>query len=262
MDTKRDVFRVKRALRKLLSRTGALMDEYGPEPLGGSKAQSEQKIILPNVEIKTATSVADALIESSGDHVFAFCKCITEPAVAMAPFTCIRGALEAGAIASWLMDPTIDRNGRLERSFAFRYSGLEQQRKLANSMGLHKKAEKINSRISEVENHAINIGFSKLTNDKGKRIGIGIVMPSITDLIGNMFDKESLYRLTSAIAHGHTWAIKTFSFTETDEKYVHTKELSFTSIIFLSVEIAHIFALTIWRKANLYGWDEDNFKVV
>ena len=261
METIRDVIRVKRALKKLLKRSSALFDEYGPEPLPGSKAHSEQLIYLRNISLQTPIRSADLLIESCGDHIFAFCRVITQPAMAMAPWTCIRCALESSAVAAWLLDPNIDGPERLKRSFAYRYYGLDELRKFFASIGDETREKKTEKRISDVEKDAIRFGFDMLKHEKGKRKGkrkgIAQVMPSRTNLIRDVLNKESLYRRTSAMAHGQNWAIMAFSFKPTNNKNVLEKSLSPRSVIDLSVEAVYCFSFALWRKALLFGWDQE-----
>lgn len=254
MNTVRDIIRIKRALKKLVKRLGALYDEYGPDPLPGSKAFNEQRLYLGKVELETPVRVADALIESAGDHIFAFCRCITNPAMAMAPFSCIRVSLEACAIALWLLDESISGSERLKRSFAYRYHALEEQRKCANSFGNANSAKQCIEAIEQIEKEAEKLGYPKLGDSK-KRQGVGMIRPRNTDLIRDKLNKESLYRLTSALAHGHHWAFMALCFKPTEEKYAYEKYLEPIAINYLAIQIAHAFGLSVWEKAKLYGWD-------
>ena len=43
-------------------------------------------------------------------------------------------------------------------------------------------------------------------------------MPSMTELIAQNLDQEAAYRLLSAMAHGHHWALIKLGFRETDEQ--------------------------------------------
>ena len=51
-----------------------------------------------------------------------------------------------------------------------------------------------------------------IVNKKGKRLGIGQKMPSATEVVKLMLDEEEMYRLLSAVTHGHDWAIRGLGF--------------------------------------------------
>ena len=52
-------------------------------------------------------------------------------------------------------------------------------------------------RIDEVEQDALETGYAPIAK-----------MPSATDVIKQMLDEEEMYRLLSAVTHGHNWAIR------------------------------------------------------
>ena len=139
---------------------------------------------------------------------------MTEPVETFAPWVCVRSVLEASAIASWLLTPDINAEERAKRSFAFRYEGLSQS-------VMFMRAAKINQseiddklkRIVEVENQAVACGLERLVDKKLKRNGIGMQMPKVTELVKQVFDDESTYRLLSGMAHAHNWALLNLSYT-------------------------------------------------
>lgn len=66
--------------------------------------------------------------------------------------------------------------------------------------------DEIEKRIDEVEVTAHGCGYSRLVDSKGRRIGIGRRMPGATEIIEEVRGEEAMYRLLSAIVHGHAWA--------------------------------------------------------
>lgn len=89
-------------------------------------------------------------------------------------------------------------------------------------------------------------------------------MPSVTDIITTMLDKQTDYRLLSAMVHGHSWALQPLSFGkmgETQEIFdgvqgkLVEKNLDFSSIAFLSIEAVTSLSTFILMKFKLFGWD-------
>ncbi len=181
---------------------------HNGRPTIGSKAQLEEaNCRFPDI-LHTSWTISTTLIENASEHITAFVKTITEPVECLASFTCIRSMLESCAIAAWLSDPAVDLMSRLSRAFALRYEGLEQQLKLVRCLGLSQaERDSVAKRIDAVENHAIQLGFKKVVDRNGKRCGIGERFPNTTSLISEVLKEEWLYRMLSAIAHGHAWAI-------------------------------------------------------
>ena len=70
------------------------------------------------------------LMEAATDHVGALIKTLTEPIQTMAPFSCVRCAMEVASLCCWILEPGIDCQERQSRSLALRKKGLVQQRKL------------------------------------------------------------------------------------------------------------------------------------
>ncbi len=163
--------------------------------------------------IVTACAIANQLIEYSGEHLTAFVKTITEPIEPLASWTCIRSMLESCAIAAWLLDPTINAEQRIARTFAMRYEGLEELLKYGRCVNQPaSEIQGLTDRIDDVAQVAAGLGYPPIQNRRGHRTGIGERMPNATELIRSELDEESMYRLLSAVAHGHSWAITQLGF--------------------------------------------------
>lgn len=232
-----------------------------------------QSYSCPN-SVATSYNQASVLFEAGLDQLLAFIKTIKEPTQTIAPFTCARAIIESSALASWLFDPKIGVAERVARGFAFQYQGLDQQKKFVQSLDDEKKEERTNFAIAQIENTeaiALNQGFQVL-RDRDKRTGIGKIMPGSTEIIRDTMDKESTYRLLSAIIHGHQWALHHLSFrTVNSEDLAFDKNVTFVGPViekylsvdaksFLCQEVFICLARPIWYKYELFGWNRDQLR--
>lgn len=213
------------------------------------------------------SAIASFLIESVGEHVTAFLKTITEPVESIACWTCVRSMLESSSIAAWLFEPDIDAKTRVGRGFAHRFEGMVQQVKFLKAMKRPAAEVKaLEDHINDVENVAVGLGFTRVKNTRGDRIGICQVMPSATDIIKLMLDEELAYRLLSAVAHGHTWAIQKLGFKEAAVPMPPTSGVAVTAFekhsgtiegyCYLATRAAKSLGLPIWYWCLYFGWDK------
>jgi len=142
----------------------------------------------------------------------------------------------------WLLDTQINAQERAKRCLAFRYEGLEQMRKFSKAAT---KSE-------------INPGTIR------QRIGIGQEMPSTTDIVIKMLNKEQDYRLLSGMVHAHPWALQLYGFTQTHSNQMifnnvggayFEKHLSFESIFFLCTNCVTCLFQGLLMNFKLFGWD-------
>lgn len=255
--------------RQLHDETGTFFDSQGLEPRTDSLATKELQRFERPESVLTAYSQGNSLIEVAADHLIAFTKTIIEPAQSIAPWTITRAILEASALSFWLLDTKIDVRVRIKRSLAFRYEGLVQQTKFAQAAGHSVEAEKGNGHIEEIEAMAESLGFAKLRNDKGKRIGIGQVMPSVTEIIRDNLNEEANYRLYSAMAHAHHWAYSQLSFRKTgdtdfeeNKAFLMEKYLSLEAVWWLCGNVTRYFAQPTKCRCELYGWDLKQMNII
>ena len=260
---KNNLIKIISGLSTLHEKTALFFNKYNLEPISDSRAISELTAFRTE-SVQTAYSQGNMLIESSADQLCALNKSLTEPVLTVAPFISARANLESSALAAWLLDTTIDAKERVQRSLSFRFEGLYQQVKFAQAAGLDTKAAM--KRIDDVEKLALSLGFPPIRDRKGKRIGIGQQFPKMTDLIGSVLNEESNYRLLSAFAHAHSWAIQQLSFIpsqihnnnnksnfSSNTKFFE-KALKPEAIIFLCHKTAYVFTRPVWNKAALYGY--------
>jgi hypothetical protein len=202
-------------VRDLLRELQRVLKATGTSPKAGSPADQEIRTFLRPVSVKTALSQANTALEASADHLEALDRLVGEVQYAVAPWTCARGVLEAAAIATWLLDTTIDATERVSRSLALRFSTLQEQRKLANAAGDSQKVQAIDKQIESIEAMAIQLGYSPLRDSRGRRTGIGQVKPNITDLVQQQFDFGNLYRMLSGVAHSDSVVVSQLGFMQT-----------------------------------------------
>lgn len=273
--TPEDVLRFTQALRQLEDQTGEHLRRFGTEPASQSIAANELESHHDQSPLKTAYGQGDLLITAAADHLDAVLRALSEPILTIAAWASARGLMEAAALSAWLLDPRINPTNRMKRSFAFRYSGLVQQHKfLAVSQGLD--SDWANRRIEEVERDASHLGFEPLRSSKGRRTGIGQIMPPMTSLVHEVLEDEASYRLLSAMTHAHPWVVQQVSFhaptpatdpkcsppTEKPEEYSLRKAAKPSVILFLCIKVGEFFLQPIRFKCSLFGWDLPGLTVV
>ncbi|KKL58566.1 hypothetical protein LCGC14_2224080 [marine sediment metagenome] len=262
------------ALTALFDRIAGLFKSHGNDPDPSSLASTELRDAARPESIVTACSISTQLIEYSSEHLTAFVKTITEPIEPLACWTCVRSMLESCAISAWLSDPAIASTARIGRMFAMRYEGMQQQLKFGRVVNRStSELQSLSDRIDDVERTAMSLGYQPVCNRNGQRIGIGQRMPNATELIGLMLDEEAMYRLLSAVAHGHSWAIIRLGFqgatganqqstmaginVKTFEKKVYMNGLAY-----LGLGAAKAFARALWNQSLYMGWNQDALEEV
>ena len=199
---------IKEVLMGLYDGIVALNNQRTPHQEPGSMADKEQADVKWTHTITTGCSIATLMVESGGEHLTLFGKTITEPVEPLACWTTIRAMLEPCALACWLFDPTIGPEVRAVRVLALQYEGFDEQCKfLRAAKRPPAELDRIKQQIETLESRAVDLGLRLCRNKKGERSGIGMIMPKSTDVIRIMLDMETTYRLLSAVAHGHYWAI-------------------------------------------------------
>lgn len=244
------------ALAGLHDEVGKFINDNGMTYVRGSVAEAEYRV-ADRESLHSAYVQGYMLLEATADHTFALTRLLVEPVQTIAPWTCVRAALEASAIACWLLDHHIDSHERIGRSIALRCEGLEQQRKLARSLRDAETEESVDSRLCEVEELALALGYQERQGKGGRRIRVGPPMPSTTAVIAQTLDQEATFRILSAMAHGHTWALVRLGFEAPDrtDPTVIGKALSLDSAAVLLMTAADSLALPVWSEACLFGHD-------
>ena len=264
--TEEELLQMRQALGNFWDESGAFLSRQPDDPEKTSPAAQEIATFSRSLSIENIFSMTHMLIAVAADELQAFAR-ITEPPVqTKAPFTCIRSCLESSALAAWLLDPSISADERVKRSMAYLFEGLSQEKKFAqiSHIIVTPDVERIEKSLDDLENEGNQLGFQRLSDRNGKRIGVGVQFPGMTDLIGEQFNEERTYRLLSAMAHSHAWALMPLSFSEvqnpntpqpkTGHRFVE-QSLSALAWRFLSHKALKAFTTIIWRKCHYFGWD-------
>lgn len=262
--TKNIISKSIRSVEKFLEQTGKIWAGYEHKPFPNSQATKELTTFIRPESIGTAYSQAATLIEVAADYAFALKSTLTEPAQTIAPWTCVRGCLEASSLSMWLFDTNINAKERVQRSLAFRYEGLDQQAKLAETTKAMVNPKDIYKRIDQIEQLAQELGYPRVLSKKNKRIGVGQEMPSVTKIVTKMLNKEKNYRLLSGMVHAHPWALQHFGFIQTHSDQMifenvkgayFEKHISLDSINFLCIETIQCMFEALKMNFELFGWD-------
>src|SRR4051794_39436451 len=116
-------------VKDLMSLHDGIRDYFaatGVSPMPGSKAEKELAEFPKSGLVKTAYSQGGLLLNSASDHLSAFAKSMTGTIETIAPWTLVRGVVEASTMSIWLLDASIDVKERVARSYAYRYDGIEE----------------------------------------------------------------------------------------------------------------------------------------
>lgn len=269
------------SLENLIDEVSIFLQRWSSGPTPNSQAITELKSFQCSESVMTAYSQGSVLSVAATDQSKAFIRTVVEPAQTFAPWTCVRAVVESSALAAWLLDPVIDVRTRVQRSFALRYEGLIQAVKFVRVAGNQADIDKSIKRIDDVEQDALNLGYPKVMDKQGKkRIGIGQLMPSATDLVKEVLDKEFEYRLYSAVAHGHQWALIHLGLRLVDQQTIESNNASEVpkwsaaaqtagllephirpnDVVYLSMTAATAFTKAFWFMCQLFGWDTEGAK--
>ena len=219
--------------------------------------------------IMTSWSSSFFLIELGFEHLSSLDRTMEDPLCPLACGTCVRSMLESCSIASWLLQPNITPHERIGRGYAYRYSGMEQYAKyLRENHPESSELDRLENRICDVERGAISLGYPKITDKRGRRIGIGQRMPSATEIIKLMLVNGGYYRILSAISHGHVWAIRSLGFALVDSPDLptsisgdslipHTKIANPLYLKLLGLITVEAVSRSVWNRCLYGGWDKE-----
>ena len=253
-------------VRDLLRELQSVLSATGISPKVGSPADQEIHAFSHPAYIKTTLSQANIALATSADHLEALDRLVGKAQYAVAPWTWARGVLEAAAIATWLLDTTIDAMERVGRSLALRFATLQEQRKMANAAGDKQKVQTIDKRIESIEAMSTQLGYSPLRDSKGRRTGIGQVKPSITDLVQQQFDFGKLYRVLSGVAHSDAAVVSQLGFMKTGEHtpdgVVAQRAVPKEIQSLLLANAVAIYTRGVWLRVVQYGCDAAETAVI
>ncbi len=174
-----EMFPEARALRDFSTTCSTLLGNVQSAQDPGCPAARELAAATSSELVETAFSQGSLLSLAARDQAEALVRSLTAPVLTIAPWPITRNLVEASAIGAWLLDPAINAQERVSRSFAFRYKGLVQQVKVARAAG--SDIQRSEDSIDRLERSAQGLGYPIIRNDKGKTVAVAERMPTITD---------------------------------------------------------------------------------
>ncbi len=254
-----------RVLNSFLDQTSVLWNENGETPVPNSQADLELESFSRRESVAIAYSQAGMLFEAAADYSMALVKTLTLPAMTIAPWGITRSVMEMSALATWLWDTKIHSYQRVQRSLAFWHKGLLDELKLAKKSEGFLDPKKVIARLNYVEHIALELGMGNIVTKKGrKEFVFKKEMPTNTEVVTDMLNKEQEYRLLSAMVHGRNWALQSLGFemvkiNQTIFEGVKgghlEKNLNISSINYLCTSALTSIASPILTKFKLYGWN-------
>ena len=171
-----------------------------------------------------------------------------------------------------MLDPAIDAEARIKRTFAVRFDGMEQDLKFARVMSQPlQDHDDIKKQIADVERDAVALGYPKLRDKKNRRIGIGVRMPAATEIVREVLDEEGAYRIFSAVSHGQAGTIRQLSYSRVPgsgstmqmgggpatpfKKTVNPERMAWLGLI-----AAKAFAQPAWYEFTYADWNKEPLK--
>jgi hypothetical protein len=252
---------IRAAVAKFHDDVGGYVNQCGLRPAPGSKADLELSAWPPQDELlPTSFSQAALLLESAADHMASVERLLHNPIQSIAPWTCARGALESSAFGCWLLEPSIDAANRVARSLAFRGEGITERLKVERLVGDDAGVAYSQSRLVYLEQEASRLGFEPIVDARGKRLGIGVRLPSATGCIAGELNMEFEFRVFSSIAHSHPGALSTLGFSASDpsQPTMLEKDLSGPAAALLLARSAQAVHAIVRRRAQLFGHTTDS----
>lgn len=268
----RYVANLRDAITSFLTDASAYLEAQGWNPAAGSQASAERQNYVKPGSIVNAWCLAQQLIELGADHLSALAKLLADPVEINAVWTCVRSMLESCGLATWLLDPAIGAKDRAARTFALRFEGMQQQLKYGKATGTPAIAlELIEKQIAKMENDAVHQGFARL-NKNGKRTAVAMPMPAATQTIKATLDEEATFRLLSAVAHGHAWAMLGLGYkpaggvADEDSQDVvampFEKTVNFQAVAVFGMTAMKALARPLWNQCLYFGKDADALTLI
>jgi hypothetical protein len=194
----------------------AMVDMYEQRPntvISGSRMAQDITNFGGESPFRDAITFSDFAFQYTHDHLSLFVNVLSDHLEPITSCTLIRSILETAAIGAWVTDPSIATVERVARVYSIRYESIVQNVKVLQcTPGIDREeVEKTKNRIDSIANHAAVDGID-VNRENGRIKWIGKKKPSATELITDVLNAEWIYRLLSAVAHGHHWALRDIGF--------------------------------------------------
>ncbi len=135
--------------------------------------------------------------------------------------------------------------------------GMQQQLKIANAYNDVANVQALKQRMASVIQDAQALHIAPCLDRNNHPIGIGKVMPSITDLVGLALDRDKDYRILSMMAHCQVSALQQLGFkvvtcSETGALHLD-KQIQPEHVFYLCNLAFTSYTKQLWCLANLFG---------
>lgn len=208
-----------------------------------------------------AMTIADLSFQYTHDHLSLFVNLLTGSVDPITSCTIIRSLLETAAIGAWAVDPRIDTIARVSRIYAIRFESIIQQLEVLKcTAGIAPTdIDKTAARIDVLASDAISHGLT-VDRAKGRVKSVGTRKPGPTKMVKEVLNAEWIYRLLSAVAHGHHWALRDIGFAKVEEEGKTSsggnlyKKRNFTeAVLFVGLHGFLAYSRLLW---NVIGYRE------
>lgn len=250
---------------------------YNYRPSAGSQA-SQELSNCPNKEILEVAynHGARQFLLVASDHMSGLRRALTpsQGVLSCTPWTCARGALESCSTGVWLLDTKIDSKERITRSLNLRLQNLDIQKKLAHkdlAQGVESTQQnsnvirKIEARIKYLRKESYKLSIAEKKNKRGKFLGFGSGLPSISARIASTLNADYDYAMLSSAAHGNEFATLSLSvkvIEQTKNRLIATPCLDPKNAVYLILLVIEWFARASWTYFSLFGWDLERLQSI
>jgi len=168
--------------------------------------------------IETAQSWIGLLVIAATDHLGSLATLSGPGSAAVFGGTGIaRLAVEAAARASWLLEPSLDVFGRVQRGYALRLAGLRHAVGVLTKMRAPETAiAEREQQVEKVLRRADRLGIPVHRRD-GAPTGLVLGPPTNESLVAELFGSvgiqqgAGIYAFLSSVVHSHPWALLQFA---------------------------------------------------
>lgn len=260
-------FRIREALDRFHTEIAILVQRADSLPADGSPAKRDAAAFARPISVHTVCSQAIFWVEVAGEHLTGFLKTVSEPCETTAPWVSVRALLEACALGTWLLQPELEVSERVARSIGIRYKGQDELRKLLE-VGEGMDSQVAVQRLDHLEATALELGYAQLRSARDRRTGAGTRVPPTTELVREQLNEEFLYRLASAVAHSHLWAIQQVGFRLVEPAPDAPADPDFRGMaktvrpeffVYLAQAAAQSIGRLLWYLCLYFGWNREDW---
>jgi hypothetical protein len=252
-----------------LKESGALMNtaiaKYdGYNPANNSIAANDYLEYKNKDAVDTVYYSTYIKLETATEHLVLLLKGYENPVVSIPTWANVRAILELCGLISWVLDPSLTIQTRINRVYSIRYHDISEHLKLLNVEPSNRQAiSLVEQRLQKVKNDAVSLGCPTITNKNGKIDGIGERYPNYINLVRDALGREREYRLSSGAIHGSDIALNQLGYeggivAPDQEGIVHLEKIVNPNFPMYQLQIS-ISAISqcIWYRWRLLGWGDD-----